>query len=116
MKGGQADKTRLLHIPDAIQEIKSYLKDLDFSSFQEDSKTKFATIKQIEIIGEAANHISTGTKELYSEINWRRIIALRNILIHEYFGVDENIIWTIVTKDIIEFEKQINQLLKNLID
>ncbi len=45
MKGGQADKTRLLHIPDAIQEIKSYIKDLDFSTFQEDSKTKFATIK-----------------------------------------------------------------------
>jgi len=113
MKGDQADKIRLLHIQDSIQEIKSYIKDLDFSSFQVDSKTKFATIKQIEIIGEAANHISKRTKELYNEINWRRIIALRNILVHKYFGVDENIIWTIITKDLIEFEKQIDKVLKD---
>ena len=116
MKGNQADKTRLLHIQDAIQEIKSYIKGLGFSSFREDSKTKFATIKQIEIIGEAANNISKGTKELYSKINWRRIIALRNILVHEYFGVDENIIWTIITKDLIAFEKQIDHVLKDLSD
>jgi uncharacterized protein with HEPN domain len=96
MKGDQADKTRLLHIQDAIQEIKSY--------------------KQIEIIGEAANNISKKTKELYYNINWRRIIALRNILVHEYFGIDENIIWTIITKDLIAFEKQIDHILKDLSD
>ncbi|MCK4465704.1 MAG: DUF86 domain-containing protein [Bacteroidales bacterium] len=71
-------------------------------------------MKQIEIIGEAANHISTGTKELYSEINWRRIIALRNILIHEYFGVNLERVWRVAKKDLPELKEKISKILKGI--
>lgn len=53
---------------------------------------RFASIKQIEIIGEAANLISEETRNNFSEIEWRQIIGIRHILVHEYFGIDNNLI------------------------
>jgi uncharacterized protein with HEPN domain len=100
MKDHKGDKSRLLHILDAISEIEEYTQDLDFEGFFRASMPRFASIKQLEIIGEAANYISTDIKERYPDIEWRRIIALRNILIHEYFGVDAKIVWDIIKEDI----------------
>ena len=62
MRSSQGDKIRLQHILDAILEIESYLIDVDFDSFLENSMMKFACIKQMEIIGEASNHISEDAK------------------------------------------------------
>ncbi len=75
---------------------------------------RFASIKQLEIIGESANHISDSLKQKYSDIQWKEIIGLRNILIHEYFGVDVNVIWTIITVDIPKLENAITRILKDI--
>ena len=61
---------------------------------------RFASIKQIEIIGEAAKNLSDETKQNYPTIEWREISGLRNILVHEYFGVDIDLIWQIIQTDI----------------
>ena len=61
---------------------------------------RFASIKQIEIIGEAANSINPETKALFAEIQWGQIIGMRHILVHEYFGVDDNLVWQVITQDI----------------
>jgi len=100
MKDPKGDKARLLHILDAISEIEYYTQELDFDGFFRSSMPKFASIKQLEIIGEAANHISDDIIEKYPDVEWRRIIALRNVLIHEYFGVDSKIVWDIIKEDI----------------
>lgn len=84
MRNNIGDEARLKHILDAISEIESYTKDSTFEKFTKSSMMKYATIKQLEIIGEAANHISGKLKEKYSDIEWREIVGLRNILIHEY--------------------------------
>ena len=89
MRDNLGDEARIKHILDAITEVQSYTKDIRLKILAKNSMMKFAVIKQLEIIGEAANHVSEKLKENYSEIKWREIIGLRNILIHEYFGVDE---------------------------
>ncbi len=88
MKDKEGDKIRLLHILDAIKEIESYLIDNDFEEFARNSMMRFACIKQMEIIGEASNQISEDIKNKFSDIEWQQIIGMRNVFVHEYFGID----------------------------
>ncbi len=111
MRNKIGDEARLKHILDAISEIESYIENTGFEEFAKNSIKVYATIKQLEIIGEAANHVSLALKEKYMEIKWREVVALRNILIHEYFGVDEKVIWGIILKDIPMLKMQVSQIL-----
>ena len=85
MKGQLSDKARLNHILDAINEIEGYTKNISFSEFSGSSEKTFATVKQFEIIGEAANRITDATRAIDPEIEWFMIIGLRNILVHDYY-------------------------------
>jgi uncharacterized protein with HEPN domain len=90
MKDKMGDKQRLGHILDAITKIESYIAGADLSLFLSNSMMRFASIKQIEIIGEAANYITSETKERLSDIEWQQITGMRHILVHEYFGVEQS--------------------------
>lgn len=100
MKGKIGDKQRLDHIIDAISEIEAYTANVELNDFLANSMMKFASIKQIEIIGEAANYITPETKQLFTDIEWRKIIGMRHILIHEYFGVAPMLVWQVIINDI----------------
>lgn len=91
MRGKLGDKIRLMHILDAIAEIETYISEVDFDIFMSNSMMRFACIKQMEIIGEASNHISLETKEQFSTIEWAQIVGMRNVFVHEYFGVDSSL-------------------------
>lgn len=114
MKNSLGDKARLQHIYDSILEIESYIQNSSYETFQSNTMMHFATVKQLEIIGEAANHLTDRFKKLYSEIPWREIIGLRNILIHEYFGIDTKIIWDIIKTDISQLKSQVKEIIKQL--
>lgn len=114
MRNKFGDRERIQHILDAIVEIETYIKDIGKEEFFNNSMMRFASIKQIEIIGEAANQVSEPTKDKFSEIEWKQIIGLRNILVHEYFGVDNSLIWQIVITDIPILKKRILEILENL--
>ncbi len=88
MKNSLGDRVRLQHIQDAILEIVSYTKDISFEEFKSNSMILFASVKQLEIIGEAANNVTKHFQNIYKEIEWRTIIGLRNLLVHEYFGIE----------------------------
>jgi len=100
MKGKIGDSQRLLHILESIAEIEKYTTDVSIEEFLENSMMRFASIKQIEIIGEAANYISEETKNKFTDIQWRQIIGMRHILVHEYFGIDSQLIWQIIISDL----------------
>lgn len=114
MKGQHSDKARLNHILDAIHAIEEYINGISFEEFSSSSEKTFATVKQLEIIGEAANRISEETRDMQSNIEWTKIIALRNILVHEYFVIDHSIIWEIVEDELIVLKIQVEELLTTI--
>ena len=102
MKDKIGDQQRLFHIKEAIEEIIAYIHEVGYEEFASNSMMRFASIKQLEIIGEATKHLTKETKSEYPEIQWKEITGLRNVLIHEYFGVDTELVWQIITVDIPE--------------
>jgi len=111
MRGKLGDKVRLQHINDAIIEIETYLANKEFSDFNTNSMMRFACIKQMEIIGEASNHVSEEIKLKFSKIEWAQIIGMRNVFVHEYFGVDTSLVWEIIKNDIPELKNKIKEIL-----
>ncbi len=72
---------------------------------------RFACVKQIEIIGEAANFITTENKELFTDTEWRQIVGMRHVLVHEYFGIDFNLIWQVIIGDLPNLKEKISTVL-----
>jgi len=114
MQNRLTDVVRLKHILDAIKDIKIFLKDADYQKFESDKMLQSACIHQLEIIGEAANHFSDEFFKKYKDIEWAEIAGLRNLLIHEYFGIDIRIVWEVIQNDLPRLKKSINIILKEL--
>ena len=114
MRSELGDKIRLQHILDAIEEIEKYLIATDFSIFINNSMMRFACIKQMEIIGEASNHISEELKSKFTDIKWAQIIGMRNVFAHEYFGIDSSIVWEIIKNDIPELKAKVKNILESI--
>jgi uncharacterized protein with HEPN domain len=114
MKGPMTDKLRVQHILDAIAETEKYLSGVSFEDFLANSEKRFATIKQIEIVGEACNYITDAVKQIHPEIEWQPIKGFRNISIHEYFGVNLQIVWEIAVNDLPVLKQQFTQVLHEL--
>lgn len=109
MKKELTDKVRVSHVLDAIGEVEKYLAGVSNQDFLANSEKRFATIKQVEIIGEACNRISRGFKAKHPEIKWKEINGFRNISIHEYFGVDYQIVWEIAQNDLPFLKEQFSK-------
>jgi uncharacterized protein with HEPN domain len=114
MKGLLTNKTRVLHILEAIKEIETYLEAVSYEEFLSNSEKRFATIKQIEIIGEACNSLTAEFKDAHPEIAWKPIRGFRNISIHEYFSVNFHLVWEIAKNDLPTLKLQFEEALSNL--
>ena len=108
------DKLYLKDILKAINKIDQYTENLSKEEFKEKEMIADAVLRNIEIIGEAANQLSERIYEKYDEIPWSRMIGLRNIVTHKYFGVDLNIIWEITTVNIPQVKPEIQKILKEI--
>jgi uncharacterized protein with HEPN domain len=106
------DKTYIKHIAEAIEKIEGYVSGLTFEQFSKDTKTVDAVIRNFEIIGEAANNISQEFQNAHPELPWEKMVSMRNRLIHEYFGVNEEIVWGTYTEDLPPLKKQIEEALR----
>jgi len=114
MRGKLGDKVRLQHILDAILEIEDYMQNANFEDFMQNSMMRFACIKQMEIIGEAGNHISEETKAKFLSVEWSQITGMRNVFVHEYFGVDSSLVWEIIKNDIPDLKVKIIRILDSI--
>lgn len=114
MRDRLGDKVRLLHIIDAINEIENYLQDTDVESFVKNSMMFNATLRQLEVIGEASNRLSDEIINNNTTIPWARIIGLRNLVIHEYFGVDDFTIWNVIKINLPDLKQKITLLLETI--
>lgn len=111
MKRTLDDKARLLHILQAIGYVEEFLANRSKDTLYTDSMLRFAVERQLEIIGEAANHLSESLKGTMPEVEWRKIIAFRNFVTHEYFGIDLELLWDIATNKLAPLRSSVEQLL-----
>jgi len=102
------------HILDAIKDVEESLKDITKDQFIKNKDVKEANIRRIEIIGEAVKNISQSLKDEHKEIEWTKIAGTRDKMIHNYFGVNLDIIWDIIKKDLPKLKKQIEKIKKDL--
>jgi|SRR3989344_4552603 len=100
------DAAFLEHILDAIIAIDKFTFGFDLERFKNDDLVHSAVIRQFEIIGEASMNLSDKAQESI-EVPWRDIVDMRNKLIHEYFGIDLNIVWRAITEDLQPLKKAI---------
>jgi uncharacterized protein with HEPN domain len=98
---------------DSALKIKRYTTNLNYDSFSEDDKTIDAVVRNFEIIGEAANRITHDFRIKYPEIEWNRIRGFRNRIVHDYFGIDYEIVWTIIENDLENLIKQLEFVISN---
>ncbi len=113
MRGKIGDKERLAHILDSISEIESAVNGLTKEEFLLNHVVRIAVVKWFEIIGEAANYISDETKVKSTAIPWKQIIAFRHVAVHEYFGVEFELVWKILQDDMNELKTEIENLYKD---
>ena len=105
------DKLYLQHIADATSAIEEYVKGLTREDFIKNRLVHDAVIRQFAIVGEAAKHLSPETRAKSSSVPWRNIAGMRDMIIHEYFGVDLNEVWRTVEKDIAPLKTSVHELL-----
>ncbi|MDA1060175.1 MAG: DUF86 domain-containing protein [bacterium] len=86
-------------ISEAIEKIFNYIKDLNFSEFAEDSKTIDAVVRNFEIIGEATKQLPEDWKDDHASVEWYKLAGMRNRIVHKYFGIDLEMIWTVINKN-----------------
>ena len=98
-------------ILDSILSIKEFLTDTDFESFKRDKKTQYAVIRALEIIGDASKKVAKEVRNSYTEIPWHSMAGMRDKLIHDYFGVDIEVVWNTANDKILSLEDEIKKIL-----
>ena len=106
-------QTYLEDILESIMLIEQYVHGSGKEAFERDTKVQDAVIRRLEIIGEAVKNLPQEFREQHSDVPWRYIAGMRDVLIHEYFFIDVDRVWNTLEKDFPSFKKKIQSLLSN---
>lgn len=96
----------------AIEKIDRYVANITFDTFIRDEKTVDAVARNLEIVGEAIKKVPLHVRQRHTEVEWKKIAGLRDILIHAYFGIDATIIWDVVREKLPVLKQQVEQILR----
>lgn len=107
------DIVYLYHIIESIELIEQFVEGIDIGDFIDNKMIHSAVIRQLEIIGEASKLVSDDLKNKYTAIPWKIMGDMRNILIHEYFGVDLIAVWDTVKNDIPKLKQDVNEIIES---
>lgn len=105
-------QTFIEHILESIALIEKYTDKLSKEDFLKSQSVQDAVIRRLEIIGEATKNINSVFKKDHSEIPWKKIAGMRDVLIHEYFGVDLELTWKTVKEDLPYLKQRLSQIVK----
>lgn len=111
MREHSRDKERLEHIRECIERIFRYSENCTLDQLMADDMRYFAIVKNIEIIGEAANMLSAGFIDEHPETPWKMIVKMRHYIVHEYFNIDNDVVWEVLNNDLPELSQQIDKYL-----
>lgn len=107
-----SDQERLEHIVEAIDRIFRFRNQLTYSEFLESEMAQFAIIKNFEIIGEAAYKLPEELREKYDQIEWRKVMAFRHILVHDYYKINTEIIWNAIENKLTEMKVEVERMVE----
>lgn len=111
MREKPRDQERLKHMVEAIDNVFEFVEGKSFDTFKEDKILRFAVIKNLEIVGEAAYLLTKDFKSEHSNVEWSDIIGMRHILVHGYYEIKDKIIWETIQTDLQPLKEQIKVLL-----
>jgi uncharacterized protein with HEPN domain len=114
MRDRLGDRARAQHILEAITTIERFMDGRSMEDLQTDAMLKFATVKQLEIIGEAASRITPETLAKRPEVPWKKVILMRHVLVHDYYRIDVPTVWSTIQDDLQPLKESIQQLLTEL--
>ena len=103
IQNGKQGRDWRMYLDDMIsfaEKVLVYTEGVDRLRFEESGLTYDATVRNLELIGEAATHIPTSVRDFASDVQWREIISMRNRLIHGYLGIDNDTLWSVIQEDV----------------
>lgn len=112
MREKPKDNTRLQHILEAINNIFEFTNGVSFENYKTNKMLRFAVIKNLEIIGEAAYLLTIPFKENHPEVEWEPIICMRHVLVHGYYQIRDEIVWQTIETELQPLKKKITTMLK----
>lgn len=110
----RGDRGFLLDIKEAGERIRSYIGKMSYEEFLQDTKTQDAVVRNIEIIGEAVKNLSKNVKEKHGDIEWKDIAGMKDKIIHFYFGVKWEIVWSVVNDKIPQLLPGIETIIREM--